>query len=246
MENRLLSGSDSLVDEVAGPAERKANIQNYDLVLKSLQAVKAKLEAARPSEVFTLGGDCGIELPLVSYIASLYGNDLGIVWLDAHADANTPQTSPSGYFHGMPVRCLCGEGDGHVCATGFSRIDPNSLVYVGARALDQPEIQWVREKNIPTLDGADDLLKFLNERRFKNIFVHLDLDVIDPVEFTSVACPTSGGLSVRHITSVLEMLSKNFHVAGATLTECTAAVGADLRPIVPLLDWWKREACNSA
>ena len=234
----------TVIDEVEGGYDSYKNIKNYEPVLKGLQAIKSELQIQKPIEIFTIGGDCGIEFPLVSYLASLYSDNLGIVWIDAHGDANTPETSTSGNFHGMPVRCLCGEGEDKILSTGFSRIKTKALVYVGTRDLDQPEIQWLQNAAIPIINQTVELQDFLTTNKFRKIFVHLDLDVIDPVEFPSIACPTSAGLSVKDISSILEMLSQNFHIVGATLTECTASNGSDLRPISAILDWWKKSAAG--
>jgi arginase len=142
----------------------------------------------------------------------------------------------------MPIRHLCGEGDKKIGSTGFCCINPKSLVYMGARDLDPPEIQWMKEEEIPIFNHIPGLLGFLNEQKFKKIFVHLDLDVIDSSEFSSTACPVADGLSVKQIVLTLDALSKNYHVVGATLTECVAKNECDLRPILPILKWWERNA----
>ncbi len=241
--HKFLAASDyHIVNEPENNALTNDRIKNYGLVSKSLQSIKNILEAHQPKRVFTLGGDCGIELPIISYMANLYGNDMGIVWLDAHADANIPETSPSGQFHGMPVRHLCGEGNQHLCSMAFCHVNPCAIVYVGIRDLDAPEAEWIKEKNIPIINQADDLITFLNKQGFTKIFVHLDLDVIDPGEYADVACPTPEGLSVKHVVSLLTALSQKFHVAGATLTECVAQDKSNLQPIIPILDWWQEEA----
>jgi len=249
LQNCVDSSGYSIIQEIKNGASTGGGIMGgkikaYEQVIEGLQAIRNKLKTEKPKEVFTLGGDCGIAFPLISYMASLYGSDMGLVWIDAHGDVNTPETSPSGNFHGMPVRCLMGDGDKRVLSAGFATLDPQALIYTGIRDLDLPEKQWIKANNVSVLNQRTDILNALQKKGFKKIYVHLDLDVIDPREFSAVTCPTPEGLSVQHVVSILEMLSENFHVVGATLTECAARDKSDLKPITPIIDWWEKVTLN--
>ena len=232
-----LSGMTCVVP-VRAPAESVRSIRRYEQVLQSLSAIRKAIEALSPSAVFTLGGDCGIEVPILSYLSRLYGDRFGVVWIDAHADANTPQTSPSGYFHGMPVRCLCGEGDEHLCATAFAHLEPEAFVYFGTRDLDPGEQDWIATNGVPVANTAIELVQQLRMRGRSIVAIHLDLDVLDPAAFGHVSYPTPHGRSVGEIAAALQAISNGFSIVGATIAECTAAAGVELQPIEPLLRWW--------
>ena len=118
--------------------EAAAGINAYAEVAGQLGEVLAFLKRNHPETLFTLGGDCSVELAPVSYLKSRYP-DLGVVWFDAHADLQVPETSPSGDLHGMSLRLLLGEGDSALKAlkqTLPSSIRPEQVVLVGVRALD--------------------------------------------------------------------------------------------------------------
>src|SRR5690606_19982841 len=89
---------------------RVDGIWGRDIILRQLNAARDRLAVRTLDRVFTIGGDCGIEVIPVAYLNSRY-DDFALIWLDGHADLNTPESSPSGTFHGMPLRVLMGDGD---------------------------------------------------------------------------------------------------------------------------------------
>jgi arginase len=209
----------------AGPAACEHGILNHASLLTNLRAYRALLADAQPDRVFSLGGDCASELAPIAYLLSVYGRDLAVVWFDAHADANTPQSSPSGTLHGMPVRLLLGEGDPALLEALGAQLAPEQLVYAGIRDLDAAEASYLAELSVerwrvqeieagvPLVTGA------LERLRGCKVFVHVDVDVIDPREFRGVACPTAGGVSFEALLSLLEALVERCDVVGAGLVE---------------------------
>ena len=98
------------VNAEATDGQYDSGVQHLDAIIRQSTDAKALLdELAKPSRVFTVGGDCGVEVQPVSHASACYPG-LAVVWFDAHADLNCPSSSPSGHFHGMPVRTLLGEG----------------------------------------------------------------------------------------------------------------------------------------
>lgn len=102
--------------------------------------------------------------------------------VDAHADLNTPESSPSKAFHGMPLRILLGEGNSAFVDLLFSNLEPAQICYVGLRDLDDPESEYIMQHNITTI--ADCLFEDVQDKikHFKNVYIHLDLDVLDKSE----------------------------------------------------------------
>jgi arginase family enzyme len=180
----------------------------------SLDGQNEALAASLPARPVVLGGCCCAHVGAVRGLAGR-GGRLGVVWLDAHGDLNTPETSPSGNEWGMPLRMLLDAGDVRV----------EDVALVGARSLDPPEREYMLEHGIDdevqrALAGPD------------AVFVALDLDVLDPGEI-DVFVPEPGGPSVAELEQTLRALAAAHTVAGAGLTGLRA--GADPAPLVRLL-----------
>jgi arginase len=106
-----------------------------DEILDNLVQIVHLLEEFKPEKIFSYGGDCRIEIGPVSYLNMRCNGDLAVLWFDAHGDLNTPVTSPSKHFHGMPLRCLLGEGDETILEHCFSYIAPSQVILAGVNKL---------------------------------------------------------------------------------------------------------------
>ena len=145
-----------------GSLSTKHHINAHDLLLEQLQNFKSSIIENRPETIETIGGDCGLEIIPVSYLAQNYYN-FGVIWLDAHADFNLPDESPSKNFHGMPLRTLIGEGSEHFRSLLFTTIQPKDIHYLGLRAVDPLEQKRLAELEIYTgyQPSTEDLIKCL-------------------------------------------------------------------------------------
>jgi arginase len=166
-----------------------------------------------------LGGDHSIALGTVGGMASRRGPGAAI-WLDAHGDLNTPETSPSGNVHGMPLAVALGAADGLFASDAWPRpsLDPARTSLVGVRALDEGEKARVRELGLGVftmteLDrrGVEDVMREVLERARGAPFVHvsLDMDVVDPDAAPGVGTPVRGGLSYREAHLALELVAES-------------------------------------
>lgn len=133
---------------------------------------------------------------------------MNVLWIDAHADLNTPESSPSKTFHGMPLRLLLGEGDSILKQSLFSYLKPSQIILYGTRDLDKPEEKYIQEKNIST-----------NTITKSNLYIHLDLDVIDPLEISDVKCPSPNGVGFEKLKEMLTQLKSKYNIVGASLVE---------------------------
>ena len=114
-------------------------VRHLEAITRQARVARAQLDELPPSaRVFTCGGDCGVEVVPVARASRLWPG-LAIVWFDAHADLNTPASSPSGHFHGMPVRTLLGDGPPELLQLLPSRLEPSQLALVEAQLL--PDLQ---------------------------------------------------------------------------------------------------------
>lgn len=168
-----------------------------------------------------LGGDHSVAVGTVSGAAAHYrkrGHRLGVIWIDAHTDMNTPETSPSGNVHGMPLACLVGSGPRELThLAGFApAADPRCVALVGIRDVDLDERPVVRESGVTVFTMRD-----IDERGMRavmtdaiavasrgavGIHLSLDMDAIDPGEAPGVGTPVRGGISYREAHLAMEML----------------------------------------
>lgn len=203
-------------------------ILGYSAIITQLSTARKIIQQYNPAKIFVIGGDCGVDVAPISFLNQKYNSDLAVVWIDAHGDLNTPSTSPSKHFHGMPLRVLLGEGDEQIIQLSFSRLEPKQVFLVGGRDFDPPETSYLRQKNIslfpPQTIGDDhqQLIEAIAKTNYNNLYIHCDLDVIDPVYFPFVKCPATNGLSVEVITLLLQHLQSNFNVVGFSITESAA------------------------
>lgn len=100
------------------------NIKCFEPIVEQKIHFKQILTESKLNKISTVGGDCGIEIVPISYLNKIYKEDLCVIWIDAHADLNTPNSSPSKAFHGMPLRTLLGEGNEQFINLLFSTIKP--------------------------------------------------------------------------------------------------------------------------
>jgi hypothetical protein len=165
----------------------------------SLGEQSAELASLLPERPLVLGGCCCAHVGAVRGLTGR-GGRLAIVWLDAHGDLNTPETSPSGNTWGMPLRMLLDDGV----------VRPDDVALVGARNLDPPEAEYLAET------GIDDSL----ERALEGVdavYVALDLDVLDPSEAT-VFVPEPHGPSSAEVEAVLHEVVSRTKLAGIGVT----------------------------
>ena len=159
-----------------------------------------------PDRPLVLGGCCCAHVGAIEGLAQQLaqgGETLGVVWIDAHGDLNTPATSPSGNAWGMPLRMLIDDGT----------VEPANVALVGARALDPPEEEFIRASGVHVGDGAV-------ERALENadaVYVALDCDSLEPGEL-DVFMPEPGGLLLADAEELLRGITARRRIAGAGLT----------------------------
>ncbi|WP_228011550.1 arginase family protein [Nonomuraea phyllanthi] len=213
---RLLAG---MVD-----AGRRVRVEVDDDLVVTASRVREAIARVGDGLVVTAGGDCGVELEPVAAAIKRHGDRLVVVWIDAHGDMNTPESSPSGAFHGMVLRALT--GDGPAGLVPGDPLDPGRIVLAGVRDLDAPELAFVEERGIRWLTVADSGAALADAvadiRDDAVVYVHIDLDVLDPEVFASVGCPTPGGLRPDELLSLVSAVAGRFEVVGLGLMEYEA------------------------
>jgi arginase len=166
-----------------------------------------------------LGGDHSVSLGSVSAVTR--SKAIGLVWMDAHGDFNTPETSPSGNIHGMVLSALTGYGEQRLI--DFDRrgrkIDPSNAAAIGVRDLDPGERALLRESGVQVFTMHDVDRKGLPSviqdaidgfsSRIEGMHLSLDLDVVDPLQAPGVGTPVLGGLTYRETHLAMELIAES-------------------------------------
>ena len=214
------------------PKNQNLKIQNgilgYSQIVSQLKNCRNKVLKNKPDKIFTLGGGCGVEVSPISYLNKKYNGDLAVIWIDAHADLNNPTSSPNKEFHGMPLMVLLGKGDKVICNLAFSCLKKEQIVLCGFRDfIDLHDKEYIKKNNIKTflvkeLKKPNKVVKFIKNKGFNNIYIHIDLDVIDPKYFPYVKCPTPNGITVGTLIKLIKTLKNNLTVVGHSILESTS------------------------
>ncbi|WP_127499490.1 arginase family protein [Actinoplanes solisilvae] len=230
---RLIEGAAALASLV--PADRRVRVPIADGP-PSIETLAGNLAAIRsamtdPSTV-TVGGDCGVELAPIEAALERHGDGLVVVWLDAHGDLNTPESSPSGAFHGMVLRTLLGEGPPELAPRRTLR--PAQVVLSGVRALDAAEKEYISDNAVEVAD-LDSLPSVVAAAGARAVYVHIDLDVLDPAWFSSLGFPEPDGVRPDRLAAAVRALTDRFPLAGLGITEYQPGDPADRDVLVGLI-----------
>ena len=215
--------------ETRGSGSERARF--LDEILETCSHIADGVSRARADGLFplVLGGDHSIALGTLSGLAS-DGNRGGVLWFDAHGDLNTPETTPSGNVHGMPLAAALGLCGGAFTHDGLElpALDPAHVALIGVRSLDPGERKAVRDLGIAVytisdLDrrGVEPILREALERVRGAAFLHVtvDLDVVDPEYAPGVGDPVRGGLSYREAHLAMELVAESAQLASLEIAE---------------------------
>lgn len=229
----------SATREVEVPVESGDALDTGVLRFSSLQRVHDRLMIALGQVediAITVGGDCGVSLGAIEHAIKRTGGDVAVVWFDAHPDLNSPDDSPSGAFTGMVLRSLC--GDGALLPDAAHTLDPAKLVLAGIRDIDPGEANFVEEKQVALVEAGDlaapaALVEAVRATGASRVYLHIDLDVLDPAVIAGLANPVPFGLTLEQLTSAIAALKAEFALAGATLAGFSPASPLDAEEDLP-------------
>jgi arginase len=198
---------------------------------RGVKAIQQSRTANR--RVLILSGNCGPAA--LSAAAALDPKNTGVIWFDAHADFNTPETSASGFLDGMSLAILTGRC-WPALAGRFASFEPlpeANVILVGARDLDSPEAAAISQSAIThvapgRMDLFKDALATLSAR-VENFYVHLDVDVLDESEGRANSYASGGGLSANDLYAALELLQRSGQTKVAAITSYDPAGDHDGR-----------------
>ena len=204
--------------------------KHAELVLKTVEAGKIPI---------VLGGDHSVATGTVAGVAEFHrrkDQKIGLIWIDAHSDMNTPETSPSGNVHGMPLAAIMGLGPPELAnILNFSpKIDPDNCVIVGVRDIDAHEKENIRKAGIDVYTMRD-----IDERGMRTIIeealriagrgtagyhVSLDMDWIDPEDAPGVGTPVRGGATYREAHLAMEIIADHGRMTSFEIVEVNPVI----------------------
>lgn len=201
------------------------DIFGYSQIVSQLQYAHDIVKQEAPDTIFTVGGGCDVNIPSVAYLNHKLEGDMTVLWFDSHGDLNTPQSSPSGHFYGMPLRTLLGDGNCEIIRALPSTLTPSQVVMMGIRDLDAEEQTYITKHSIPILSVLDmeqhleSVIDVIRNRGSNHLYIHIDLDVLEPTQFPYVPLPAPNGLDMDTLQKILLTLHKEFTVVGFGLVE---------------------------
>lgn len=227
---------------------KNPKLKYLDEILKTSVTLAQKVEKALTQNHFPLciGGDHSMGIGTIAGIASYCRKNnlkLGVIWIDAHADMNTDETTPSGNIHGMPLAACLGLGNKKlVNFYGFSpKLKPENAALIGVRSIDESEKKNIKKLNLSvhTMSDIDKIgihriiARVLNQFQEKVDHIHIsfDLDSVDPTIAPGVGTPVPGGLSYREAHLLME-----------SIAECGCMSSLEVTEVNPILDYKNKSA----
>lgn len=214
--------------------EIKNGINEETAILKQLQCAFNMLETKNPDKVITLGGDCSVSQPAFDYLHGKYPENTCIVWLDAHPDISTPKDFE--HEHAMILGNLLGDGAPNCSKIVKNKFKYEQVMYGGLihKKLLPYEEKYLKEKNLKYAipedlkENTNKITNWIKEKGFKQVLIHLDLDVLSPTQFRSLLCnepnlPTPdyaiGEMNLKDIVRIIVDISKTAKLVGFSIAE---------------------------
>jgi arginase len=220
-----------------GPANARYLPQIAETCRRLARAVEQAM--ARGQIPLVLGGDHSVAIGTIAGVSRHFRKRkarIGVIWLDAHPDMNTPQTSPSGNVHGMPLACSIGMGPRPLTHIyGYApKVDPKNVAIIGLRDVDLLEKPHVKRSGVRAFTMRD-----IDERGMRAIMaealeiamagtegfhVSLDMDSVDPQEAPGVGTPVRGGLNYREAHLAMEMICDSGRMVSMEVVEVNPVI----------------------
>lgn len=183
--------------------------------LSSLLRIREVVREGWQENTVLVGGDCSVT-PFA--LSALDTDDVAVLWCDAHPDLHEPASSPSGAFSGMALRAVLGEGEPRLALSpGIPR---ERVVIVGARSVDdaeRDEFSRVRALSAQEASDAEAVVAALRETGARRVWVHIDVDVLDPAEFEGVSDAAPFGIAAAALVETIRRVREEMPLAGATI-----------------------------
>ena len=225
---------DVMIPETQPVGEGKLRYKEPILAMCDALRIHVEQGLGRGRLPLVLGGDHSIAIGSVAGSSGHFaktGRSLGLIWFDAHGDANTPETTPSGNIHGMSLAIALGLGDPELVNLGARapKIQPRNTALIGIRDVDPGERETLKRVGVTVYtmrdidergmrDVVDEAIRIASDGT-AGIHLSLDLDVVDPEDAPGTGTPVWGGITYREAHLAMEMLSDRAEIAAIDLVE---------------------------
>jgi arginase len=255
---RLIDGADAIAGDLPArsttrvevPMEAGESLGTGVRRYAALRTVHENVDAAAApilssgTTLVTVGGGCEADGAVIARLAGDASGSLALLWFDAHADLHTPGTSPSSAFGGMALRALIGDGPETLASPSEGALPPSSIVLAGARALEDEEVSYIEANGIRSLGIADAespgaVAEAVVATDATRVYIHVDLDVLDPASIDGVTAPEPFGLAPTALVDAIVAVRRRLPLAGAGISgfapASPAAAADDLPAILRVL-----------
>ena len=231
-----------------------AKMKYLDEVVRSNNGLADKVyESLKNSSLpLVIGGDHALAIGSIAGSSKFFEQDLAVVWVDAHGDINTPETSPSGNIHGMPLASSMGIGHDILTNVYYSgqKVKPENVFLLGCRDLDLGELEIIKEYNLNVWTMKDiktkgiktiliELLEAIKKSNVKNIHFSFDIDSLDPTYVPGTGTPVEDGLTFPEGKEVIETIINTSLVRSMDFVEFNPTLDNNKRTLETCLELLK-------
>lgn len=181
---------------------------------------------SKSKKVINIGGDHSMAIGSLGSTLKIFGSDIKVIWIDAHADINTKSSSPSGNVHGMPLAYLSGLDKSPDYNYLTNKLNLNNLCYIGIRDLDSEEIKTINKYGIKKILSHDfnsnidtccsDIIKWIGNSK---LHLSIDVDALDPKYMQFTGTKASGGLELDKLIKFIKEIKSNCEIVNADIAE---------------------------
>lgn len=204
----------------------KDGVLDNDTIALQTKAALDILNIANPDKVVTIGGDCSVSVPVFSYLASKYREEIAVVWIDAHPDITLPGDDYTG-FHAMALTAIMGKGDKNIIGLLPAKVSADKICLAGLRECEYPYIEKrVEELGLQHYSPSDiavdssKVLDWLRDSGASKVMIHFDMDVMDPSDIlAAVADGPEGGLKLKEVVRLINDISREKELVALTIAE---------------------------
>jgi len=247
---RLIDGADAIRADLPASATKVVMVpleagDDLGTGVARCSAIAATFELAKETLAaddiwtVTIGGDCSAELAPIAHAVERLANDVAVVWFDAHADLGTREPSPAvTAFTPMVLRTLMGDGCAELSPS--SALKPSQIILAGTRSLDAEESAFVSDNNIRTLSvteiaHAEAVISAITATGASRVYLHVDLDVLDPDELGGINDPVPFGVTSAVLLRAISAITEKFDLAGAGVTSFAPSSPAQASDDLPTI-----------
>ena len=225
------SGHEVFVDAtVHSPKQHR--VRDFEPYRKGLRSIRTILEERAPEQLVLLGGGCAASIATVSYLKRRY-RQLRVIWIDAHGDLHTPESSASGYLHGMALGVITDHAAHQLFFADEGPLPYDRVALVGQKIFDPAEATAIERHSIRRF-AAEDIGPpgTFCAARSGPVYVHLDLDAMHPDVYTNPKCDIRAGIDFDRLALLLKTIADNAPIVGIAIVKNAESDKTRVRKVV--------------